>query len=58
MEQATDSEKAMAVSEFLDFKRRNKVFFHQIYLSICKISALISFLIDCIKEQIIKLLAP
>lgn len=26
MEQATDAEKAMAVSEFLDFKRRNKVF--------------------------------
>ncbi|XP_050366850.1 lysine-specific histone demethylase 1 homolog 3 [Argentina anserina] len=25
MEQATDSEKAMAVSEFLDFKRRNKI---------------------------------
>lgn len=25
MEQATDAEKAMAVSEFLDFKRRNKV---------------------------------
>lgn len=25
MEQATDAEKAMSVSEFLDFKRRNKV---------------------------------
>ena len=25
MEQATDVEKTMAVSEFLDFKRRNKV---------------------------------
>lgn len=25
MEQATDAEKAMAVSVFLDFKRRNKV---------------------------------
>lgn len=28
MEQATDAEKAMVVSEFLDFKRRNKVHFH------------------------------
>lgn len=44
MEQATDAEKAMAVSEFLDFKRRNKVFFHQIYLSICEISDLFHFL--------------
>jgi len=25
MEQATDAEKGMTVSEFLDFKRRNKV---------------------------------
>jgi hypothetical protein len=25
MEKATDAEKAMAVSEFLDFKRKNKV---------------------------------
>ena len=25
MEQATDAEKAMAVSEFLDYKRKNKV---------------------------------
>lgn len=28
MEQATDAEKGMTVSEFLDFKRRNKVCFH------------------------------
>lgn len=28
MEQATDAEKSMAVSEFLDFKRRNKVQFN------------------------------
>lgn len=28
MELATDAEKAMIVSEFLDFKRRNKVQFH------------------------------
>lgn len=26
MEQATDVEKAMVVAEFLDFKRRNKVY--------------------------------
>lgn len=28
MEQATDAEKGMTVSEFLDFKRRNKVCFY------------------------------
>ncbi|PRQ25349.1 hypothetical protein RchiOBHm_Chr6g0282731 [Rosa chinensis] len=34
IEQATDAEKATAVCEFLDFKCRNKVIFHQICLSV------------------------
>lgn len=42
MEQATDAEKAMSVAEFLDFKRRNKVWTILMLLS-CQKSLLLMY---------------